>query len=884
LIGSEPFPFDVGSTVEFGNAVDLSADGITLVVGAPLYDWADESATVQNQDGGAVFVYKLVADSWNMIWFKAGNMAENMGDRVALSSDGTTVAVRRYNSDYEVEIYDITGTPGTANGSPIPSIDEGSAIAISGDGTRVAVSVEKEDSYTGSVTVYDYSGTVWSAVGSTLLGPTAYDRFGSSVALSTSGTRLAVGSPNFEEDKEGLVQVFDITGGDWEQLGQNLTGVAANDRFGVALDISGDGTHIIVGASGAQTNDGTVDVYKYETSAWVQVGSQITTGVTNGRFGQSVTISESGDRIAATSFTNYGSRGLMRIYEFSGGDWVQIGDELIGANSDRLGGGVASVSMTSDGSTVGVGSLYKKDGNGMSVGQVQVVQSSFSTQAPTDSPSISPTDVPSRAPTNVPTDEPTHAPTNVPTDIPVEAPTNVPINASTNAPSSGPSNMPSSLSSENPSNYPSSMPSSRPSSSPPTDLPSSMPSSSPSQDIPAFPPTSPTTENPSVAPSTSEEPSAIASAEPSVGPSFKPSDSPTSDPIGTSTIGPSTGPTSGTTSSVSTPTTNPTANSSVASPSQLVGWDITSNGPASILFTDAASSGEVMLSFNLSDRDTVITLYEEDCITPLSTEYVSANETYIPLTATQKELQVTLDIKQDSIADSPIWSSNATNEGQILMCVRVDINLNATSVHFLETVLDVSITMSQGFHLLDVDTARIGPDTDMQAAAVDYDLTACQCDLDMNCVNETLTQGSILNVCVFSQAGDTVFAGIETLNLMQDLLTFPAIANGETSPLTAVTIQDQSVLIRTRLISAFFAESSPADIVVDGVAVFSFGGSNVRRLREGKLTVHRQAEEDLSSSAFEFDLKLDNGITSGAIARAATATLAVMTIGAYFLL
>ena len=96
----------------------------------------------------------------------------------------------------------------------------------------------------------------WAQVGGDLNGEAADDRFGHVVALSSDGTRLAVGS--FQNDgtgsNAGHVRVFDLVGGTWTQVGGDIDGEAAGDLFGTSVALSSDGTRLAVGGI---KNDGT---------------------------------------------------------------------------------------------------------------------------------------------------------------------------------------------------------------------------------------------------------------------------------------------------------------------------------------------------------------------------------------------------------------------------------------------------------------------------------------------------------------------------------------------------------------------------------------------------------------------------------------------------
>ena len=120
----------------------------------------------------------------------------------------------------------------------------GSSVALSADGSRVAIGAPYNADNAGHVRIYDWTGSQWTQVGSDLNGEAAFDLFGWSVALSADGRRVAIGAPknhgaNFRVDN-GHVRIYDWTGIQWTQVGSDLDGEASEDESGtsVALSIS----------------------------------------------------------------------------------------------------------------------------------------------------------------------------------------------------------------------------------------------------------------------------------------------------------------------------------------------------------------------------------------------------------------------------------------------------------------------------------------------------------------------------------------------------------------------------------------------------------------------------------------------------------------------
>jgi hypothetical protein len=101
----------------------------------------------------------------------------------------------------------------------------------------------------------------WERLGQNLNGVGANNCFGSSLSLSADGRTVAGGG--IGNDAGGLnaghvVRVFDFNqdSGVWEQIGQDLNGVAENNFFGTSVALSADGRTV---ASGASTNNDGAD-------------------------------------------------------------------------------------------------------------------------------------------------------------------------------------------------------------------------------------------------------------------------------------------------------------------------------------------------------------------------------------------------------------------------------------------------------------------------------------------------------------------------------------------------------------------------------------------------------------------------------------------------
>ncbi len=156
---------------DFGWAVALSSDGNTLAVGSP-----NESSAATGIDGnqsdtstpadGAVYVFGRTAATWAQgAYVKASNaLAGNFGSAVLLSSDGNTLAV---------------GSPGESS----------AATGINGNQS------DGSAPYSGAVYVFARPELTWAQQAYVKPSDTREgEQFGSALALSYDGTTLAVGA------------------------------------------------------------------------------------------------------------------------------------------------------------------------------------------------------------------------------------------------------------------------------------------------------------------------------------------------------------------------------------------------------------------------------------------------------------------------------------------------------------------------------------------------------------------------------------------------------------------------------------------------------------------------------------------------------------------
>lgn len=293
---------NAASDDEFGWAVALSGDGIILAVGdqtesvvvyqyyPATQSWPQMGDTISGGLGysvalslngrrlaiggkGTVRIYAFQGSKW----VQQGSDIESVsGDgrkdsmAVAISSDGGVVAVGDPSHDNVgyAAVYRFDDTSSTWSqlgesifGKQLSSNDNfGNTIALSASGMRLAIGgdgVQAEAKNSGYVQVYDYTtANGWTQAGDDIIGLVAGDQFGDSVALSDDGNTLAVGAKQAGRDgtsngqgEAGYARVFSFVNSvEWHQLGETIQGADNKNRhFGSSIDISADGTAVVVG-------------------------------------------------------------------------------------------------------------------------------------------------------------------------------------------------------------------------------------------------------------------------------------------------------------------------------------------------------------------------------------------------------------------------------------------------------------------------------------------------------------------------------------------------------------------------------------------------------------------------------------------------------------
>lgn len=244
--------------VNMGFSVGMSADGNTVILGAP-YD---------SYPRGAAWIFSRKDNLWTQKGEKLvdeNSPSGGQGISVGLSADGNTAIVGApldnnqqgaaflyFKSgtewDKQAKKLDVSSYPGTKW--------QGVSVALNADGTSAILGASVADKARGAAWVFAKNGSEWTLKGNKMAGTVSSDNAaqGWSVAMSADGNTVLIGA-KADNWTNGAAWVFTWSGNSWEQRGPKLTGIGnvgvANQ--GQSLALSADGSTAIIG--GNQDND-----------------------------------------------------------------------------------------------------------------------------------------------------------------------------------------------------------------------------------------------------------------------------------------------------------------------------------------------------------------------------------------------------------------------------------------------------------------------------------------------------------------------------------------------------------------------------------------------------------------------------------------------------
>ena len=319
---------------DFGDSAALSADGTLLAVGA--------DGTSSNK--GAVYLFEKSNDTWT----QSLKISDNNGGTGEL--------------DIPLSTNDVFGE----------------SVALSADGTLLAVGARGDSSYTGAAYLFEKRSGAWSKIlkisdndggtGELDISLDGTDFFGAATALSADGTVLAVGAigdddgtnrDTFENYNQGAVYLFEKRSGVWSQtlkISENGGGTGKVsvtlerlDNFGTSTALSADGTLLAVGVQGDLSYKGAVYLFEKRNGSWSQSlkisdndggDGELDVSLAVGEyFGSAVSLSSAGTVLAVGAESPNDFRGSVRLFEKRNNVWsrtLTISDSEVGTGEIGL--------------------------------------------------------------------------------------------------------------------------------------------------------------------------------------------------------------------------------------------------------------------------------------------------------------------------------------------------------------------------------------------------------------------------------------------------------------------------------------------------------------------------------------------------------------------
>ena len=268
---------DAYEGAQFGYNVDINADGTYIAISAPV----DQSTNL-----GAVYVFTRSGSTWSQ---QQKLTASNAGSQDKL----------------------------------------GYSCRISDDGDYIIACAPYEDttaSDVGMAYIFSRSGSTWSQQANFQHSDAQLeDRLGFGADISGDGNYAIFGS-TWEDggsgdpiDRAGAAYVFLRTGTSWAQQAKlTASDAGSTDSFGYQVSISTDGTYALVGT--AYNYPATAYLYKRTGTSWSEVKkfTEGTSGLSGDKFGYAVDLSGDGQFAIVTAISdndNGSDSGAAYIYE-----------------------------------------------------------------------------------------------------------------------------------------------------------------------------------------------------------------------------------------------------------------------------------------------------------------------------------------------------------------------------------------------------------------------------------------------------------------------------------------------------------------------------------------------------------------------------------------
>ena len=305
---------EVGGQQEYLSNGVISDDGNTVAISYPT----------------GTKIYNMKAN----IWAESGSIDTNKNSGIVMSGDGNTIIEYRHDGN-SIGFGGLAEVWSNSSGnwrpvgteSYLPYNGKGS-IQVSDDGSIIALTSEETvylpngwlDEY--RVGVYKKNSNSYEKIGWITV---EHGRTLGAVSISGDGRCVAVHS---YINSEAMVQVYSMQDdGSWSQNGGNISGVGMMQTTREYMSLSSDGSRLIVGDPLSDSNyrdSGQIRIYNLIDGQWQQLGNSISGEKYDDLFGSEVHISDNGNVVAAVAPNNDGLGTQGQGYAYIKRGHVQI--------------------------------------------------------------------------------------------------------------------------------------------------------------------------------------------------------------------------------------------------------------------------------------------------------------------------------------------------------------------------------------------------------------------------------------------------------------------------------------------------------------------------------------------------------------------------------
>lgn len=333
---------EIGDSYVESSSLALSNDGKVIA----LIDSKEIRSKIK------IFKYKF--ENWVQIGediqigesYFSGHISISMSENGAIVAAGCSKTHTNGNYSGSVEIYKNESEKWIQIGNQINGLEHsfsGFNICLSEKGNILAIESPGKNIFS----VYKNELQKWVKIGVDIKRNFSNDRSAGGLSLSSDGNILAIGEINAGfHGNTSFIKVYENKSGIWVQKGQNIITMQNTDRrhyplwntdttsyigsdHSISLSKNGD---IIAIGSPFGGGFGYVNVYKFNSGKWIQIGEKINGLINDDFFGYSTSLSNDGNVLAVSGSFNIKDQSFsscrVRVYENILGKWVQIGNDL----------------------------------------------------------------------------------------------------------------------------------------------------------------------------------------------------------------------------------------------------------------------------------------------------------------------------------------------------------------------------------------------------------------------------------------------------------------------------------------------------------------------------------------------------------------------------